>query len=536
MRLSYLLFATSWLLSCAMVHAQPSQATKDVWQLVPPDGVALITLQVKAIVEDEANRMMPWEVMTAAVKQQIGVDPLTLNRIDLIACAPGVTIRMGAMLTFEEDLPDDFFQKFQMQDVQANKGVELYAIPGNMDVVLHRKDARHVLIGTKPFVLASVKTKPGDGPLRSLATGLGEPGQISAIVAVEPVREVANSFLQSPPIPPPLLADVQTLVNKSDMLAMRINFGVQSTMATMIQTKAPADATAVSAAMSRLVKIGVQGMMAQAQQQSASAEGRLPKAVVSYMQRLAPEIEKSTTFKANGNRATLILEGPQLLAAQMGVAVGLLLPAVQSARNAARLAQSANNMKQLVLSILNHEAATKRLPGDKDRVLDMKSQYKMEPNLSWRVHILPYLEQQQLYSEFHLDEPWDSPHNIKLLDRMPPFFRHPSSSAKPGYTVYQQPTGEGLAQDPKSLRKIADFTDGTANTICIVETTDQAAVPWTKPGDVNPLTNPEVLRIEAGAFHVVMVNGAFRAISANIDPDMLKAMFTISGGETVAAP
>ncbi len=144
---------------------------------MPPDGVGLITLQVKSIVSDESMRMMPWEVLAAAGKQQLGIDPLTLERIDLIACTPGVAIRIGGLLTFQQDIPSDFTERFQMQDVQANKGVELFSVPDAPDVVFHKKDARHILVGTKAFVMSSVKTKPGDGPLRKLSTSLGERGR-----------------------------------------------------------------------------------------------------------------------------------------------------------------------------------------------------------------------------------------------------------------------------------------------------------------------------------------------------------------------
>ena len=49
-----------------------------------------------------------------------------------------------------------------------------------------------------------------------------------------------------------------------------------------------------------------------------------------------------------------------------------------------------------------------------------------KPLLSWRVHILPYLGEETLYKEFHLQESWDSEHNRSLLARMPAFYRCPS--------------------------------------------------------------------------------------------------------------
>ncbi len=109
------------------------------------------------------------------------------------------------------------------------------------------------------------------------------------------------------------------------------------------------------------------------------------------------------------------------------------------------------------------------------------------PLLSWRVAILPFIEQDNLYNEFHLDEPWDSPHNIALLPRMPKVYRSPDRAvavqAEAHSTFYQgfvgPRTGFGSVQ---GLKYPQDFPDGTSNTILVVEA--RSAVPWSKPEDI----------------------------------------------------
>ena len=110
--------------------------------------------------------------------------------------------------------------------------------------------------------------------------------------------------------------------------------------------------------------------------------------------------------------------------ATSGVLVALLLPATQSAREAARRAQCTNNIKQIMLAMHNYLSANNSFPRD---ITDKDG----KPLLSWRVAILPYIEQAELYNKFKLDEPWDSPHNKELLKEMPPTFLCPSR-AKPG--------------------------------------------------------------------------------------------------------
>ncbi len=108
-----------------------------------------------------------------------------------------------------------------------------------------------------------------------------------------------------------------------------------------------------------------------------------------------------------------------------------------------------------------------------------------QPLYSWRVLILPYISQDELYREFHLDEPWDSEHNIKLLERMPVTYAAPGSkkSRIPAYhTVCHVFVGPGTAFDGPNGIEMGDFPDGTSNTLLIVEAGDP--VPWTKPEEI----------------------------------------------------
>jgi hypothetical protein len=119
------------------------------------------------------------------------------------------------------------------------------------------------------------------------------------------------------------------------------------------------------------------------------------------------------------------------------------------------------------------------------------------PLLSWRVAILPYIEQDDLYRQFRLDEPWDSAHNIKLLDRMPKVFRlegfAPQPSNKTHFQVFIGPNTP--FKGPQGLRFPAEVTDGTSNTFGVVEA--KTAVSWTQPRDI-PVGNGQVPALGAG--------------------------------------
>ena len=134
-----------------------------------------------------------------------------------------------------------------------------------------------------------------------------------------------------------------------------------------------------------------------------------------------------------------------------------------------------NNLMQIALAMQNFHDVLKRLPavGNTDPSGEML--------LSWRVHLLPYLEQRALYDQFHLHEPWDSPHNRALIEKMPPVFTSPGSKAGVGKATYQVVIGEHTAFPGREGTSFKQFTDGTSKTILVVEV-DDAHDTWRSQG------------------------------------------------------
>jgi uncharacterized protein (TIGR03067 family) len=112
------------------------------------------------------------------------------------------------------------------------------------------------------------------------------------------------------------------------------------------------------------------------------------------------------------------------------------------------------------------------------------------PLLSWRVAILPFLHEDTLFREFHLDEPWDSPHNRALIPKMPRLY---ASSAKmePGKTYFHAVVGPVAEMRPDRSTPLFDFTDVPSNTLAVVEA--GAPLEWTRPDDEMMLCDREIL-------------------------------------------
>ncbi|MFO0889377.1 MAG: DUF1559 domain-containing protein [Isosphaeraceae bacterium] len=215
-----------------------------------------------------------------------------------------------------------------------------------------------------------------------------------------------------------------------------------------------------------------------------------------------------------------------------GVLIALLLPAVQAAREAARRAQCTNNLKQILLASHNHEAANGHFPAD-------YADKDGKPLLSWRVAILPFLEQADLYNRFKLDEPWDSPHNKELLKEMPAVFHCPDvTGGEPFTTTYRGFSGPNAIFEKGKQVRIADITDGTSNTIFLVEAKE--AVPWTKPDDLpfDEQARPSLFgagSLHPGGFNCGFADGSVKFIKTSIAPIVFRALITRAGGEVVSA-
>jgi hypothetical protein len=192
-----------------------------------------------------------------------------------------------------------------------------------------------------------------------------------------------------------------------------------------------------------------------------------------------------------------------------------------------------NNFKLVCLALHNHESARQAFPA--------AASYDAEgrPLLSWRVHILPYMEQMKLYNQFRLDEPWDSEHNRKLIDQMPELYTDPNPTVRAaigdrGRTTVVAPRAEGTVFGGRDGIKHSDIKDGGSNTILAVEVVPERAVVWTKPDDWEvDLSNPlnGVKRSDREGFVAAWGDGHASFIPNDADAEEFRGNLTYAGGE-----
>jgi prepilin-type N-terminal cleavage/methylation domain-containing protein len=215
----------------------------------------------------------------------------------------------------------------------------------------------------------------------------------------------------------------------------------------------------------------------------------------------------------------------------IGVLIALLLPAVRSARPAARRNACVNNLKQIALALHNYHDVYKAFPPAYTVDVDGK------PLHSWRTLLLPYLEEGELYKKIDLSKPWNDPANADAFKTPVPAYHCLASKVKGNQTTYLAVVApEGFFQSTEP-RHLSDVTDATFKTIAVVDVPPDQSVPWMSPQDASEdllmAIAPNSKLSHAPGFVAAFVDGSVRFMDADLPADKRRALITIAGGDQV---
>jgi len=234
----------------------------------------------------------------------------------------------------------------------------------------------------------------------------------------------------------------------------------------------------------------------------------------------------------------------------------LLLPAVQSAREAARRAACLNNFRQLGIALQHYHATTGSFPPGGIELIAKKPGGRQ---YAWGAFLLPYLEQTAVFEMLDFSLPYYAAENLNAARTPLPVFVCPGSpraitmlSGGLGATDYGGIYGERILspnEPPKGVMlydravRIAEIRDGTAFTLIIAEDTEYGTSQWINALNVFdqafPINRAPLIENDIRSRHPGGANGAFcdgsaRFLAETMTLPVLAAICTRDGGEIVA--
>lgn len=213
------------------------------------------------------------------------------------------------------------------------------------------------------------------------------------------------------------------------------------------------------------------------------------------------------------------------------ILIGLFFPNMNRGREVGRRTQCKNNLKQIALALYNYHDVYDVFP----------PAYTVDENgqrlHSWRTLILPWMEQDELYKKIDLSKSWDHPVNAEAFKTTPHNIRCPGTDVPNDFTTYLAVVGENACFHPTKPRAISEITDGTSNTIMVIEVPVKQAVHWMSPHDADEQT---VLNISlddklahTGGVQSAFADGSARFLSMTMAPETRRAVISINGKEVV---
>jgi prepilin-type processing-associated H-X9-DG protein len=216
----------------------------------------------------------------------------------------------------------------------------------------------------------------------------------------------------------------------------------------------------------------------------------------------------------------------------IALVIMLLLPAVRFSREPARRNSCRNNLKQIALGLRAYEQVYHALPPA--YTVDAEGNRLH----SWRTLILPYIEEKRLYESIDLTRPWDDPANAKALKAGVSTYHCPSEPDRGNRTTYLAvvtPSSCFRATEPRTLSEV---TDGTRETLMVIEVDSEHAVPWMAPLDADEQVvmgiGPNSNLAHPGGFQTAFADGSAHFLSTETTAAQRHALISIAGGDTAA--
>ncbi|HEX5102235.1 MAG TPA: DUF1559 domain-containing protein [Pirellulaceae bacterium] len=245
----------------------------------------------------------------------------------------------------------------------------------------------------------------------------------------------------------------------------------------------------------------------------------------------SPETPGAPPEKKAGRRFTLV----ELLVVVVliGLLIACLLPARRSATEAGRRMSCQNNLHEIGLALEQYHDVYGSFPPAYTVDADGKRLH------SWRTLILPYLEEKFLYDKIDLSKPWNDPANQFVLEARIGTYQCPSADIPKNHTTYLVVVANSGCFRGAEPRKREEVTEDHNRALLVIEVPADRAVPWMSPHDADVPSFLTAVAADKPAhpsgMQVVCVDGTIHTLSADIEPNKLRAMISVAGDDETDA-
>lgn len=471
------------------------------------DAATLKTITAQAIRPDMQKKTLPGTTIEA-----------------MVAAKPHV--QMGGFMG-ERAMSKGEYEKLQAEADEAAKSPDAWK---SSDTFVFPDD-RTMLFSQYGAVLVGVleQLKPGAAaPAWAKQYEAAARFPLAAYLDVKQLRELINAATGGRPPEGPdamMFGMVSPLWEKADMAVVALDTGDGLKLTIVAHSPDAAAATALKGSLDGLLAMG-KGMLPKMKAEAANLDRLKP----GLGAQLYGDLEKAVSELSVTTNGTMTIVKFGIQQQTLATITSTVIPFLELAQESTRQNQGINNLKMIALGMLNHTDAYRTLPAPARMKKDG------HPPHSWRVAILPFIEEDSLYKQYNFDEPWDSEANKKVLAQMPEIYRAPGADPKSTNTSYVVPiVDKGIfsAETVKKGPSLAAIADGTSNTITVIETETQ--IPWTKPEDLvidptKPL--PALGFAKSPSLNVAFADGSVHRLIKTPTMELLLPFLTASAGDT----
>ncbi len=504
-------------------------------EFIPPNAMAAIAIRVPDLLRQLDNKDLKALIEKVSPLEQMGIRVDELEEVKLALVAPDANGGGPSKQFFLRSIkPLDWIEAMRKVDPSQQtidfNGTKYYKPSfrrGAIEEAFYMPDERSVVGGSEARIRDLIQTG-GKAARPTWADGWDKVsgGQVAAMIDAETFARLMNAERANRNRNDPILPLLEPLWENSRVAFVGINLNKNLVITAKSESQSEEAAQKLSKnlpALQTFAENGVDGLSKQLEHAQMPKE---EKDMFLQLLRVGKDLLEHVQITQQGTSVSVQTQsdkiGPDTIA-------GLLIPATQRMRSAAKRMTSANNLKQIALAMQNYQAVHNCFPPAVIMGPDGKTPH------SWRVELLPYLDQNQLYQSYRMDEPWDSENNRKILDQMPRTFKADPDTVTTA-TSYVVLTGKETIFSGKEGVRTGAITDGLANTILVVEAKND--IPWTKPIDLEydakkPL--PKFGGYFPEGFNAAFADGSVHFFAPAIAEKTLRAMITKAGGEIFSA-